>query len=164
MALTASLLRALGQALSSAEKGAGPGTDAHARMALLEVGMGMGRLGLDRCVSVCWYLTPRDMITQQAYRQCLQGWAPTLLHELSPSPTTAPIALFPCFLEWAEAALLPLLNHTSSGDTAAALVPSAWAVYATVAERGGEALLALTGEGNENGAVSRGAASEARGR
>ena len=74
------------------------------------------------------------------------------------------MTLFPCFLEWAEAALLPLLNHTSSNnDAAAALVPSAWAVYATVARRGGEALLALTGEGKGNGAAARGGASEARG-
>lgn len=44
MALTASLLRVLGQAVSSAEMGAGAGTPVHARMGLLEVGMGMGRL------------------------------------------------------------------------------------------------------------------------
>lgn len=49
MALTASLLRALGQAVSAAEKGAGAGTDAAARMALLEVGM-VG-LGLYRCAA-----------------------------------------------------------------------------------------------------------------
>ena len=99
--------------------------------------------------------------TKQAYRQCLQGWAPTLLQQLS--APAAPVPIFPCFLEWAEAALLPLLNHTtisSSSDTSA-LVPAAWDIYATVARRCGEALLALTGAAG-NG-TARGGASEARG-
>jgi uncharacterized membrane protein YgcG len=90
----------------------------------------------------------------QAYHQCLQGWAPTLLHQL-PSPASIP--LLPSLLEWAEAALLslplalPMSNNRSNSNSnsnstheavVSGLLAATWEVYATVARRCAEALLA----------------------